>query len=211
MDTVFCLVRDKAQAHRLIDSLLNAGFAQKDVSLLGAEKHGLNAQGGDTNLSTDDASKAPEGATTGGLTGGIIGGTLGLLAGLGSLAIPGLGALVAAGPLLGALAGSGVGGATGMLVGALIGYGIPEYEAKNYEEGVKSGKILISVNAATSDQVDKAKDLMRNANADSISSTIVGTSGHEHGNGNGKHLGSHVGGTFGDNFGNNADTKTDRF
>src|SRR4029077_13756117 len=96
-------------------------------------------------------SKTPEGATTGAASGAAIGGTLGLLAGIGALAIPGLGPFIAAGPIMGALAGAGTGGVVGGLVGALIGMGFPEYEAKRYEGLVKHGGILLSVHCDNSD------------------------------------------------------------
>ena len=85
----------------------------------------------------------PEGATIGASTGGAIGGTIGLLAGIGALAIPGLGPFIAAGPIIAALSGGAIGAGVGGLTGALIGMGIPEYEAKRYEGKVKEGGILI--------------------------------------------------------------------
>jgi len=103
--------------------------------------------------------------------GGAIGGTLGLLAGIGALAIPGVGPFIAAGPIMGALAGLGVGGAVGGLIGALVGMGIPEYEAKRYEGRIKEGGILLSVHCDTSDEIDRAKDLLKQTGAEDISST----------------------------------------
>jgi hypothetical protein len=99
-------------------------------------------------------------AATGAAAGGIIGGTIGLLAGIGALAIPGLGAFVAAGPIMAALGGSGVGGGIGLIVGALTGLGIPEYEAQRYEDRLKSGGILISIHCNTSEEVNKAKHIL---------------------------------------------------
>src|SRR5205814_5546904 len=101
--------------------------------------------------------KAPEGTTTGAVAGGVVGGTLGLLAGIGALAIPGLGPFIAAGPIMATLAGMGAGGVVGGLVGALVGMGIPEYEAKRYEGRVKEGGILMSVHADNSDWTKRAK------------------------------------------------------
>ena len=106
---------------------------------------------------TKKTRKLPEGTTTGVAAGGAIGGTLGLLAGIGALAIPGLGPFIAAGPIMGALAGAGAGGAVGGLVGALVGMGIPEYEAKRYEGQVKDGGILLSVHCDDSEWVGRAK------------------------------------------------------
>jgi hypothetical protein len=104
-------------------------------------------------------------------TGGVVGGTLGLLAGIGALAIPGVGPFIAAGPIMGALAGLGVGGAVGGLIGALVGMGIPEYEAKRYEGRIKEGGVLLSVHCDTADQIKRAKELLKNAGAEDISST----------------------------------------
>jgi hypothetical protein len=114
--------------------------------------------------------KAPEGTATGVTTGGAIGGTLGLLAGIGALAIPGVGPFIAAGPIMGALAGLGVGGAVGGLVGALVGMGIPEYEAKRYEGRVKDGGVLLSVHCDTSEEIKRAEDLLKGTGAEDISS-----------------------------------------
>jgi hypothetical protein len=103
--------------------------------------------------------------------GGVIGGTIGVLAGVGLLAIPGLGPFIAAGPIMSGLAGLGVGGALGGLVGALIGMGIPEYEAKRYEGHVKNGGNLLSVHCDTSDQIKRAKDLLKSSGALDIASS----------------------------------------
>lgn len=101
----------------------------------------------------------------------IIGGTLGWLAGIGALAIPGLGMFVAAGPLMSLLAGLGVGGAVGGLTGALVGIGIPEYEAKRYEGQVKAGGILLSVHCDNNDWKMKAMEILKRTGAEDISST----------------------------------------
>lgn len=115
------------------------------------------------------ATKAPEGATTGAAVGGLTGGTIGLLAGLGTLAIPGLGAFIAAGPIMGALGGLGAGAATGGVVGGLIGLGIPEYEAKVYEDSLKEGKYLVAVHDISGDQAKKARKILEDENAAHIS------------------------------------------
>jgi tetrahydromethanopterin S-methyltransferase subunit C len=99
------------------------------------------------------------------------GAVIGLLAGIGALAIPGVGPLIAAGPIMGALSGAAVGAATGGLAGALIGLGIPEYEAKRYEGKIKGGSALISVHTDSSDERDKAKKIFEQAHAEDISST----------------------------------------
>jgi hypothetical protein len=115
--------------------------------------------------------KAPEGTTTGVAAGGAIGGTLGLLAGIGVLAIPGVGPFIAAGPIMAALAGLGVGGIVGGLIGALVGMGIPEYEAKRYEGLIKEGGVLLSVHCDTSNEITRAKDILKHTGAQDISSS----------------------------------------
>lgn len=154
-----------SQAERGVDTLVQTGFSNADVSVLMPDKEGTK------DFAHEKQTKAPEGATTGVATGGVIGGTLGLLAGIGALAIPGLGPFIAAGPIMGALAGLGVGGTVGGLVGALVGMGIPEYEAKRYEGRVKEGGILLSVHCATSELVSRAKDILKQTGADDIAST----------------------------------------
>ena len=126
---------------------------------------------GSKDFAAEKNTKAPEGAATGVGVGGAVGGTLGLLAGIGALAIPGVGPLIAAGPIMGALAGLGVGGAVGGLVGALVGMGIPEYEAKRYEGRVKDGGILVSVHCDSSEEVSKAKDVLKATGAEDIASS----------------------------------------
>jgi hypothetical protein len=108
---------------------------------------------------------------TGAGAGGAVGGVLGWLAGIGSLAIPGIGPFIAAGPIMASLAGLGVGGAVGGLIGALVGMGIPEYEAKRYEGRIKEGGVLLSVHCDTSDEITRAKNLLKNTGAQDISST----------------------------------------
>jgi len=115
--------------------------------------------------------KAPEGTTTGVTAGGAIGGALGLLAGIGALAIPGVGPFIAAGPIMATLAGVGVGGAVGGLIGALVGMGIPEYEAKRYEGRIKEGGILLSAHCDTSEEITRAKDILKETGAEDIASS----------------------------------------
>jgi hypothetical protein len=161
---VFGIYASRAAAERGADALISAGFRQADISVLMADVQSTREFAHEKNT------KAPEGATTGAVAGGAIGGTLGLLAGIGALAIPGVGPLIAAGPIMSILAGAGAGGAVGTLVGALIGMGIPEYEAKRYEGRVKHGGILISVHCDNSEWVDKAKHILKGTGAEDISS-----------------------------------------
>jgi hypothetical protein len=136
---VFGIFKSSVQAERSVDRLLAAGFANDDISVL------LPDNESSKEFAHKKDTKAPEGTTVGVTAGGVVGGTLGLLAGIGALAIPGVGPLIAAGPIMGALAGLGVGGAVGGLIGALVGMGIPEYEAKRYEGRIKEGGVLLSV------------------------------------------------------------------
>jgi hypothetical protein len=162
---VFGIYQNAKQAERTVDDLLAAGFSNDDISVLLPDNEGTK------DFAHDKSTKAPEGTTAGVTTGGIIGGTLGLLAGIGVLAIPGVGPFIAAGPIMGALAGLGVGGAVGGLIGALIGMGIPEYEAKRYEGHIKAGGILLSVHCDTSEEITRAKDLLKHTGAQDISSS----------------------------------------
>ena len=126
---------------------------------------------GTKDFAHEKATKAPEGTTTGAVAGGAIGGTLGLLAGIGALAIPGLGPFIAAGPIMGTLAGIGSGGLVGGLVGALVGMGIPEFEAKRYEGRIKEGGILASVHCDNSEWVGRAKSILKDTGAEDVSSS----------------------------------------
>lgn len=161
---VFGIFHNVDQAERAVDTLIAEGFSDAYVSVLLPDRDSSRA------FAQEKHTKAPEGATTGVAAGGAIGGTLGLLAGIGALAIPGLGPFIAAGPIMGALAGLGAGGAVGGLVGALVGMGLPEYEAKRYEGRVREGGILLSVHCETSEQISAAKDLLKRLGAEDISS-----------------------------------------
>lgn len=136
---VFGVFKNRAEADRAVEALKLDGFINSEISLLLPNDFGIADE------AMLESTKAPEGATTGASTGAVIGGALGLLAGIGALAIPGVGPLVAAGPIMAALAGVGVGGVLGGISGALIGFGVPEYEAVRYEDYVKEGAILLSV------------------------------------------------------------------
>src|ERR1022692_1243903 len=149
---VFGIYSTRSAVENAVSSLINAGFTDADISILLPE-----SLSGAKDMGTEKATKAPEGTATGVASGGVIGGTLGLLAGIGALAIPGIGPLIAAGPIMGALAGLGVGGTVGGVVGALVGMGIPEYEAKRFEGAVKNGGTLLSVHCDTSEQISTAK------------------------------------------------------
>jgi hypothetical protein len=162
---VFGIYKTAELAETAVDSLIAAGYPSSAISVLLPDNESTKA------FAHHKDTKAPEGATAGVTAGGVIGGTLGVLAGIGALAIPGVGPLIAAGPIMAGLAGLGVGGAVGGLVGALVGMGIPEYEAKRYEGQVKDGGTLLSVHCDTSDQVSRAKALLKGTGATDIAST----------------------------------------
>jgi hypothetical protein len=161
---VFGLFQNAAQAEHTVNQLMAAHFRSDDISVL------LPDNASTKDFAHEKNTKAPEGTATGVTAGGAIGGTLGLLAGIGMLAIPGVGPFIAAGPIMGALAGLGVGGAVGGLIGALVGMGIPEYEAKRYEGKIKEGGVLLSVHCDTSAEIASAKDVLKHTGAQQISS-----------------------------------------
>jgi hypothetical protein len=162
---VFGVYSTREAAERATDAIVNAGFSPADISVLLPENLGNRAIG------TEKSTKAPEGATAGGTTGAVLGGALGMLAGIGALAIPGVGPLIAAGPIMATLAGAGVGGAIGGITGALVGLGIPEYEAKRYEGRIQKGGILLSVHCPSSDDVKRAKEIIERTGGEDVSST----------------------------------------
>lgn len=163
--SVFAIAKTVTHAQSLIDGLTTAGFSSSEISVLAPDVESNHTFG------AVKETKAPEGTATGATTGGLVGGTLGLLAGLGALAIPGIGAFVAAGPIMAALSGLGIGAATGGIIGGLIGLGIPEFEAKVYDEKLKSGHYLLSVHAHDGDEVDRAKNVFKAGGAEDISTT----------------------------------------
>ncbi len=169
---VFGIYGSVGQAEGAVDTLVNEGFFNDDISVL------LPDAQGSRDFAHEKHTKAPEGTTTGVATGGTIGGAIGLLAGIGAIAIPGVGPFIAAGPIMATLAGIGVGGAVGGLVGALVGMGIPEYEAKRYEGRIKSGGVLLSVHCDTSEEIKRAKQILERTGAEDIASAgeeAVGT------------------------------------
>ncbi|HEY5755301.1 MAG TPA: hypothetical protein VIU34_05730 [Steroidobacter sp.] len=164
-NAVYGIANTPEQAESIVTRLQSLGIQSSDVSVLFPDKAGTR------DFAHEKNTKAPEGATTGGLAGMGVGGALGLLAGIGALAIPGVGPLIAAGPIMAALSGAAVGGATGGLIGALVGLGIPELEAKQYEGKVRAGNILISVHTANGDERARAKQALEESGATDVSST----------------------------------------
>jgi hypothetical protein len=163
--SVFCIARDHVQASNIVENLKSAGFSNNDISALLPDKSSTRE------FAHEKGTKAPEGAITGAGTGGVLGGVLGWLAGIGALAIPGLGPFVAAGPIMAALSGGAIGATAGGIIGALVGMGIPEFEAKRYEARLREGRILIAVHSENSDETKRAKEIFERAGAEDISSS----------------------------------------
>jgi hypothetical protein len=162
--SIYCTTRTVEQAEHIVLELKQAGFTSDDISALLPDRRGTR------DFAHEHHTKAPEGATTGGVLGLSLGAGLGWLAGIGALAIPGVGPFIAAGPIMAALGGAAVGTATGGIIGALVGMGIPEFEAKRYDAKVREGSILISVHTESGHQRDVARDVFKRNNADDISS-----------------------------------------
>jgi len=162
---VYGIYPNRGMVENAVQLLKDRGFRNSDVSVLFSDHEGSRQ------FAHQKETKAPEGTAVGAGTGAILGGTLGWLAGIGALAIPGVGPLIAAGPIMGLLAGAGIGGAVGGLTGAMIGMGIPEYEAKRFEGRVKEGGILLSVHCDDGEWVTRAKNLLEETGAEDIAST----------------------------------------
>jgi hypothetical protein len=162
---VFGIYPRYASVEMGVQALKDAGFRYTDISVL------YPANVGNKDFAHEKATKAPEGAVTGASTGAVVGGVLGWLVGIGSLAIPGVGPLIAAGPIIAALAGVGAGGALGGVAGGLVGLGLPEYEAKRYQGRIKEGGILLSVHSDGSEWTKRAKEILESTGAQDISST----------------------------------------
>lgn len=160
--SVFCIIGTEAQADQIVESLQLAGFTADEVSVLLPDKNLTR------DLGHEKHSKAPEGAATGASVGGVLGGALGLLAGIGALAIPGLGPFIAAGPIMAALSGAAIGGSVGGVAGALVGLGIPEYEAKQYEGKLRDGNILLSAHTENEPMAKRAEEIFRNLGATDV-------------------------------------------
>jgi len=160
--SVFCIAATRGQADRIVDRLKSAGFSNNDISVLFPDKETTH------DFAHEKHTKAPEGIATGATSGGVIGGALGWLAGIGALAIPGVGPFIAAGPILAALSGAAVGATVGGIAGGLVGLGIPELEAKRYEGKIKAGNILLSVHTEDSNEIKAAKEIFEYVGAEDI-------------------------------------------
>nr|WP_321397218.1 hypothetical protein [uncultured Desulfobacter sp.] len=159
---VYGIYQNRSMVENAVEVLKDEGFRNTDISVLFPES------GGTKEFAIEKETKAPEGAATGAGTGAVIGGALGWLAGIGLLAIPGLGPFIAAGPIMAAFAGAGAGGLAGGITGALIGLGIPEYEANRYEGHIKAGGILLSIHADDKEWKNKGRDILKRTGADDI-------------------------------------------
>lgn len=164
MTSVYAIVKSDDQATRIADRLRASGFSSDDISVLFPDRKGTR------DFAHENSTKAPEGAVVGAGTGAVVGGALGWMVGIGALAIPGVGPLIAAGPIMAALSGMAAGGTLGGLSGALVGLGIPEYEAQRYEGKLKAGNILISVHADNSEEASRVRKIFTEEKADDISS-----------------------------------------
>jgi hypothetical protein len=163
--SVFCIATSRQQAEQIVDQLKSANFSNSDISVLFPDK------GTTHDFAHEKHTKAPEGVATGASTGGVIGGALGWIAGIGALAIPGVGPFIAAGPIMAALSGAAIGAAAGGIAGGLIGLGIPEIEAKRYEGKIRKGNLLLSVHTENSEEITRAKDIFTKAGAQDICAT----------------------------------------
>jgi hypothetical protein len=159
---VYCIANSDSQAVQIANRLRKSGFSASDISVLAPDRSGVR------DLGHQNTTKAPEGATAGASSGALLGGALGWLAGVGMLAIPGVGPLIAAGPILATLSGAALGGTMGGMTGALIGAGIPEFEAQQYEGRLREGNILIAVHAEDSDEAARIRQILSEEKAENI-------------------------------------------
>jgi len=161
---VFGIYSSRQNVEEAVLALKNSDFRNTDISVLFSENAGTK------DFAFEKHTKLPEGSSAGAGTGAVIGGVLGWLTGIGMLAIPGVGPLIAAGPIISLLAGVGAGGVIGGLTGALVGLGIPEYEAKRYEGRIREGGILLSVHCDNADWVKRAIEILKQTGAGDIGS-----------------------------------------
>lgn len=152
------LFRNQADAERGIQRLKESGFNESQIGVA------LRDRSQQQELAESTGTQVAEGAATGAISGGVLGGVIGLLAGVGALAIPGIGPIIAGGTLASTLAGAGIGAAAGGLLGALVGMGIPEEDARHFDEGFRSGGTLVTVNAG--DRAQEARSCLSESGAD---------------------------------------------
>lgn len=160
--TVVGLFYDSIDVGQVIHELNSIGFSNQDISVIANDRN----DDSDRDRVVSDT-EADTGAGIGAATGALAGGAAGILASLGLLAVPGIGPILAAGPIVAALTGAGIGAATGGLLGGLIGLGIPESDAKKYAEAVNQGGTLVSVSSDDS-QAERVAEIMSSHNAADI-------------------------------------------
>ena len=165
--SVFCTASTRTQAERIVDELKAANFSSHDISVLFPDRSTTH------DFAHEKSTKAPEGAVAGASTGGVVGGALGWIAGIGALAIPGVGPFIAAGPIIAALSGAAAGAAVGGIAGGLIGLGIPEIEARRYDGKIKNGNLLVAVHTENPDRISRARKIFTRAGAEDICTTGV--------------------------------------
>jgi hypothetical protein len=162
---VFAIVSNPVQAESVVADLRQGGFANDDISVLFPDVQSTRE------FAHSKSTKAPEGAIVGASAGGLLGGVAGWVLALGSLAIPGAGPFIAAGPVFAALSGAAVGAAAGGLSGALAGLGFPEYEAKLYAGKLRDGNILIAAHTENVHEAKVAQEIFEQAKAHDIGVT----------------------------------------
>lgn len=162
-NSVFCIAKTDAEVIRITKRLRDDGIPDSDISVLGPDSTSRR------DINVDNSTKAPEGAATGATAGAVLGGALGWAAGIGALAIPGIGPFIAAGPILAALSGMAIGTAAGGATGALVGLGIPEYEAKQYEGRLRQGHYLLSVHVDDAHEASRVRGIMSDEGGEDIS------------------------------------------
>jgi hypothetical protein len=166
--SVFGVYLNRREAESAFAAFKDAGFSNSDISVLLREDSGACDS---DELVADNGTKAPEGAAVGAGSGAAVGGALGWLLGVGALVIPGIGPVIAAGPIVAVLAGVGVGGALGGFAGSLIGVGISEDEAKHYEGRVKKGGVLVTAHCETLDEIQRAQRIMSGTGAEDVAAS----------------------------------------
>ncbi len=158
--SVFCVAKSRDQAGEIVAALQQANFPNSDISVLLPDDVGPLED-----LPEESVSEVPEDAAIGAASGGLLGGALGWLAGIGVLAIPGVGPFIAAGPIMAAISGAVLGGAVGTFTGILVGMGIPESRAQYYEDRLREGNTLLSVETMGDDEVDRVKAIYKDTDA----------------------------------------------
>lgn len=169
-DAVVGITADIAHTERVASRLRSEGFREDQISLVAPDTRG------NKDISHENKSKAPEGIAVGASSGALLGGALGWLTGLGAVAFPGLGPFILAGPAVAVLTGMGVGSAAGGVIGGLVGLGIPEYEAKLYEERLREGRILLAAHPETDEQKDRAEKVMKEMDAKDVACVSLASS-----------------------------------